>query len=205
MGNRIGVIFHEDWNDFSPLLYSHYGADFIPLKIQEYIREYYEKYDINNHDGHEYDPCHMMAGFIKFLDVDTHMRIQNLDRSQINKIQNKHEYPNCFEGGCWIINVSRKNYGRTTGNTNYSLENNNIYTGNFIYTDNFIYNYLLPNSKLTKEELGDDFINAISETLEEMILEEIKSLELKYPTNKDKIMEELKTKFKYFCDITEIK
>ena len=43
MGNRVGVIFHEDWGDFSPLLYSHYGADLIPFQIKEYIIKYYKQ------------------------------------------------------------------------------------------------------------------------------------------------------------------
>jgi hypothetical protein len=127
MGNRIGVIFHDDWNEFSPLLYSHNGANLIPFQIQAYIRDYYEKHDINNIGGHEYKPSHMMAGFIKFLKEDTHMRIKNLNKNQIDILINNNEYPNCFEGGCWIINVSRKNYGATVEGDGYWLDNANIF------------------------------------------------------------------------------
>lgn len=111
MGNSVGVIFHEDWENFSPLLYSHYGADLIPFQIKEYIVKYYNQYDINDNDGHKYEPSHMMASFIKFLDEDIHIRIENLADFQINKLKNEHEYPNYFDGGCWIVNISRNNYG----------------------------------------------------------------------------------------------
>ena len=111
MGNRVGVIFHEDWEEFSPLLYSHYGANLMPYQIQEYIVKYYKQHDVNVNDGHKYDPSHMMAGFIKFLNEDIHIRIENLSEFQINQLKNEHNYPNYFEGGCWIVNISRKNYG----------------------------------------------------------------------------------------------
>lgn len=111
MGNRVGVIFHEDWKEFSPLLYSHYGANLMPYQIQEYIVKYYKQHDVNVNDGHKYEPNHMMAGFIKFLDEDIHIRIENLTEVQINKLKNEHNYPNYFEGGCWIVNVSRGSYG----------------------------------------------------------------------------------------------
>ena len=38
-------------------------------------------------------------------------RIENLTAFQINKLKNEHEYPNYFDGGCWIVNISRNNYG----------------------------------------------------------------------------------------------
>lgn len=127
MGNRVGVVFHENWNEFSPLLYSHNGADLIPFQIQNYIKEYYSKHNIDNRDGHEYEPSHMMAGFIKFLNEDIHMRIENLEKFQIDKLISDHEYPNNFEGGCWIINVSRNNYGGTIEGDNYWLYDGNIF------------------------------------------------------------------------------
>lgn len=113
MANRIGVIFHENWEFFSPLLYSHYGGNLLPLKIREYITQYHKKHDTSDGDGHKYEPSHMMAGFIKYLDEDIHMRVENLTESQIKRLKNEHKYPNYFDKGCWIINVSRNNYGKT--------------------------------------------------------------------------------------------
>lgn len=111
MGNRVGVIFHKNWEDFSPLLYSHYGADLMPFQIQEYITNYYTQNNINDNDGHKYEPSHMMVGFIKFLDEDIHIRVENLTELQIDKLRNEHNYPNYFDGGCWIVDVSKGSYG----------------------------------------------------------------------------------------------
>ena len=117
MGNRVGVIFHEDWKEFSPLMYSHYGAELISFEMQDFIKEYYKENDIKDYtDGHKYNPCHMMVGFIQFIDKDIHIRIENLEQFQIEKLKSKHEYPNCFDGGCLIINVSRKHYGEIISN-----------------------------------------------------------------------------------------
>lgn len=127
MGDRVGVIFHEDWNEFSPIMYSHYGANSMPFQIQNYIKEYHEKYNIDDNSGHKYNPCHMMVGFIQYLDKDIHIRVESLESFQIDKLKNEHEYPNCFEGGCWIINVSKNNYGDTIVGDNYYLDNENIY------------------------------------------------------------------------------
>ena len=126
MGNRIGIIFHENWQDFSPLLYSHYGAELIPFQLQQYIKNYYQKYDMKSNDGHLYNPSHMMAGFINYLAESVHIRVENLTKENIDKLQSENKYLNSFDGGCWIINVSKDNYGETVVGDNYWLENGNI-------------------------------------------------------------------------------
>jgi hypothetical protein len=130
MSNSVGVIFHEDWKEFSPFLYSHYGADTVPFYLQNFIREYYKKWDIkdekNTHDGHKYNPCHMMVGFLQSIDKDIHIRVENLDEYYINKLIKNHEYDNCFSGGCWIVNVSIEHYGETVIGNGYCLDNDNL-------------------------------------------------------------------------------
>ena len=126
MGNRIGVIFHYDWEEFSPLFYSHFGAESIPFKLQKYLKDYDIQYKRCNTNGHLYNPEHMMLGFIQSLDKDIHMRIQNLNECNLEFLQNNHNYPNCFEGGCWKVNVSENNFGKTVCGGNYLLEHDNI-------------------------------------------------------------------------------
>jgi hypothetical protein len=126
MGNRVGVILHEDWNNFSPLLYSHNGANLIPFKLQEYLKQYIKDHNLDNHDGHLYNEEHMMLGFIQSLDKDVHMRIESLSESSIQKLQDEHDYPNCFDCGCWIVNVSTGNFGETVSGDGYYLDNDNI-------------------------------------------------------------------------------
>ena len=128
MSNSIGVIFHEDWKEFSPFMYSHYGANCIPFELQNFLKEYHNENDIKDcTDGHKYNPCHMMVGFLQSIDKDIHIRVENLEDFQIEKLKNNHEYPNYFSGGCWIINISHEHYGETIGNEGYYLDNNNLF------------------------------------------------------------------------------
>lgn len=108
MGNRVGVIFHEDYELFSPLLYSHNGGNLITEQfIEEYLDSYHEIYLVND-DGHKYDCEHMMYGFIQGIGIDLHNRISSINDSELKLL---HEYKNCFENGCFLVNVSFKNYG----------------------------------------------------------------------------------------------
>lgn len=111
MGNRVGVILHNNWEEFSPLLYSHYGADTIFPNLKTYLKKYELDNSKNSHSGHIYNCKHMMVGFIQTLDPDIHIRIESLDFSNINKLKNHKTYPNYFEGGCYIVNVSEDKYG----------------------------------------------------------------------------------------------
>lgn len=126
MGNRVGVILHDNWNDFSPLMYSHYGAEYIVIKLQEFLREYKNKYDMTNNDGHQYNPCHMIVGFLQSLEPDIHRRVENISDYGIEKLKADKEFPNYFDGGCWIVDVSKTNYGETVVGDNFTLENDNI-------------------------------------------------------------------------------
>jgi hypothetical protein len=141
MSNRIGVIFHDDWNDFSPLMYAHNGGSSIPFEIKDFLIEYYKEHDINNHtDGHLYNPSHMMVGFLQFLDKDIHMRVENLSDRQINTLKQEREYPNCFDSGCWIINISNKNYGDTiTGDDRFNLKNDNLFSDELVNDEDNYY------------------------------------------------------------------
>jgi hypothetical protein len=128
MGKSIGIIFHDNWEDFSPLMYSHYGADSEIFFVQRFLREYYKENNINEHDRYKYDPCHMMVGFLQSIDKNIHIRVQNLSDFHIEKLDNDHIYLNCFDGGCWIINVSREHFGEiNTDSYSYYLDNNNIF------------------------------------------------------------------------------
>ena len=109
----MGVIFHEDWNHFSPLLYSHNGAELRIIQLQEYLRDYKSKYTTSNNDGHKYNADHMMVGYIQSIEPDIHVRVQNLSGEEIVVVKETHEYRNCFDGGCWIVNVSEYNFGDT--------------------------------------------------------------------------------------------
>lgn len=122
-----GVILHNNWDGFSPLLYSHYGENTIPFQLKKYLTEYKEKHNFDNHDGHLYYCSHMMAGFISTLEENVHIRIENLAYDSQVLLQNEHEYPNGFDGGCWIVNVSTDNYGETCIDTgSYKLQSDNI-------------------------------------------------------------------------------
>lgn len=141
MSNRIGVIFHEDWNDFSPLMYSHHGGSSIPFEIKDFLVEYYKEHDINNHtNGHKYNPSHMMVGFLQSLDKSIHMRVENLNDRQINTLKQEHEYPNYFDSGCWIVNISNKNYGDTiTGDDRFNLKNDNLFSDELVNDEDNYY------------------------------------------------------------------
>lgn len=110
MGNRVGVIFHNNYKYFSPLLYSHHGGNLITETfIREYLDSYRELYPIQDGDGHKYDCEHMMYGFIQGIGVDLHNRISGMDYERLQETQ---DYPNCFDNGCYFVNVSCDNYGR---------------------------------------------------------------------------------------------
>ena len=129
MGNRVGIILHNNWMDFSPLLYSHNGAECRVWQLQQYLREYKSKHDVLNNDGHIYNPEHMMVGFIQSFDPDIHTRVECLSDSQIFNLQGERDYPNCFDGGCWIVNVNPEHYGETDGD--YSER----YRGNIVQNE----------------------------------------------------------------------
>jgi hypothetical protein len=108
MGNRVGVIFHEDYERFSPLLYSHFGGSVINESfISEYLDSYKDLYPIND-DGHKYNCEHMMYGFMQSIGVDLHNRICNVDYDRLKETQ---DYPNFFDNGCFLVNVSFVNFG----------------------------------------------------------------------------------------------
>lgn len=115
MGNRVGIILHDNWVDFSPLLYSHNGASCRVWQLQKYLREYKLKHNIPNNDGHIYNPEHMMVGYIQSFDTDIHTRIESMSDYQMSSLQDTHNFPNCFDGGCWIVNVNPEHYGETNG------------------------------------------------------------------------------------------
>lgn len=108
MANRVGVIFHNSYSEFSPLLYSHFGGDIINTEfIQEYLNSYRDLYPEKD-DGHKYDCEHMMYGFLQGIGVDLHNRICNVNFEKLIETQN---YPNCFESGCYLVNIDYDNYG----------------------------------------------------------------------------------------------
>ena len=140
MANRIGLIFHNDYKEFSPLLYSHHGANSLIYEVQDFLREYYKKYDISDCvDGHKYNSCHMMVGLLQHLDNDIHIRISNLSDCNIEILKSEHEYYNCFDGGVLIINVSNKNFGKLDGNNDYNLENDNLFSDNIEHMEDSYY------------------------------------------------------------------
>ena len=124
MGNRVGIILHEDWEEFSPLLYSHYGAELRVCQLREFLIQYKKEHDLDNHDGHLYNPCHMMVGYLQHIDKNVHIRVENLSDDSIKQLQETHEYLNGFDGGCWIVNVSTKNFGETIEGDNYYCDGN---------------------------------------------------------------------------------
>ena len=126
MSNNIGVIFHDNWEEFSPLLYCHNGAVGIPLFVQDYLKNYDIEHKRNRNGGHLYNPEHMIIGFVQSLNKDIHMRVQNLTEEQIDILKEHHECQNYFDGGCWIIDVSVYNYGNTECGGIYYLDNDNI-------------------------------------------------------------------------------
>jgi hypothetical protein len=137
LGDRIGVIFHEEWNYFSPMLYSHYGANSIPIQLQEYLREYTT---INSKElctGHIYNSKHMMVEFLQSIEKDIHLRVQNLSEGSEAILRKDNEYLNCFEGGCWIVDVSKRNFGDTicSGGVNYYLQYNNIVNDELLHNN----------------------------------------------------------------------
>lgn len=108
MGNRVGIIFHNNWEEFSPLLYSHHGGCQITKElIEEFINSYRELYPVCD-DGHKYDCDHMMYGFIQSVGVDLHNRICSIDDSVLKETR---AYRNAFDCGCFLVNVDFDNYG----------------------------------------------------------------------------------------------
>jgi hypothetical protein len=133
LGNRIGVILHRDWEEFSPLMYSHYGAGSRVFQLQNFLIEYRQNHQLPNNDGHLYNPCHMMVGFLQSIDKDIHTRVKGLDDHQVQNLQKIHEYPNAFDGGCWIVNVSPDNFGETVEGDGFTCQGNIV--GNELIAD----------------------------------------------------------------------
>jgi hypothetical protein len=128
MGSRIGLIFHDNWEEFSPLMYHHFGENSIPFEVQKFIQNYYDKHNTNTGNGHEFSPGHMMVEFLQTLDKNIHMRVQNISDKQIKILKQNYDYPNYFDGGCYIINIAKDRYGETICGEGYFLDNNNILT-----------------------------------------------------------------------------
>lgn len=126
MGNRVGVILHNSFSSFSPLFYSHYGADYIPYRLRTYLVEYYSKNPRNTNDGHLYNCKHVMTGFIKALPPNVHERVESLSCDASMEVANDGMYQNCFDGGCYIVDVSTENYGQVVGDGHVKFQRNNI-------------------------------------------------------------------------------
>lgn len=140
MSNRIGVIFHNDYESFSPLIYSHYGANSLIFEIQNFLRGYYNKYDINDCiDGHKYNSCYMTVGLLQYIENDVHISVENLSYSDIEILESEHEYVNCFDGGVLIINVSNQNFGKVDGDNSYLLKNNNLFSDDILHIEDSCY------------------------------------------------------------------
>lgn len=111
MGNRVGIIFHNNWDDFSPLLYSHNGGYQITKEfIEEFLNSYRELYPVCD-DGHKYDCEHVMYQFIQSVGVDLHNRICSLSESEVHALSSDYWYRNYFESGCFLVNVDFNNFG----------------------------------------------------------------------------------------------
>jgi hypothetical protein len=67
-----------------------------------------------------------MAGFIKALPQNYHERIESLPKDESLKIANDGVYQNCFDGGCYIIDVSTENFGQVVGDGHVKFQRNNI-------------------------------------------------------------------------------
>ncbi len=128
MGNRVGVIFHENYKYFSPLIYDHFGADNMLDHIHNYIEDYEKKYSKDINDGHLYSCGHMLVGFLRFIEADKHIRVENLSDDQIENLKFKHNYPNFFEGGCFLVNIDKSNCGNIE-NYNTLRDKNDILLG----------------------------------------------------------------------------
>lgn len=115
---------HENWNHFSPLFYSHNGTELRVMQLQKYLRDYRLKYPTSNNDGHLYNASHMMVGFVQSIEPNIHMRVENLSPLEIQAIKGIHKYQNCFDGGCWIIDVSENNFGDTIEGTCLTCDGN---------------------------------------------------------------------------------
>ena len=126
MGDRVGVIFHNNFEDFSPLFYSHYAASSTPYKVRRYLMKYNSTVPKNNRDGHMYNCKHIMCGFIKTLDDSIHERVESISQDIMDEIATTKVYLNYYDGGCYIIDVSEKNFGNVSGDGNLNFIDNNI-------------------------------------------------------------------------------
>ena len=111
MSNSIGVIFHNNWADYSPLFYSHYGANIIPIELKEFCKNYKCNHNLDTNYGHLYECCHIIVNFISMLRTDMYMRIESLNDETQTYITNNHEYLNCFDSGCLLVNVAFDKFG----------------------------------------------------------------------------------------------
>ena len=111
MGNRIGIIFHENYKYFSPLIYDHWGGEDMKERIYSYLEYYNEKYYEEEHDGHLYNCGHMAVGYLVFIKADKDVRVENLSDSELERLKLDHNYPNEFDYGCLLVNVNENNFG----------------------------------------------------------------------------------------------
>jgi hypothetical protein len=111
MGNRIGIIFHENYEYFSPLIYDHFGGENMKNWVYAYLEDYNKKYCKEDHDGHLYNCDHIVVGYLVFIKADRDVRVENLSNEQLEELKLNHKYFNEFDAGCLLINVEKNNFG----------------------------------------------------------------------------------------------
>ena len=91
-----------------------------------YLMKYNSTVPKNNRDGHMYNCKHIMCGFIKTLDDSIHERVESISQDIMDEIATTKVYLNYYDGGCYIIDVSEKNFGNVSGDGNLNFIDNNI-------------------------------------------------------------------------------
>ena len=116
MSNRVGYIFHEDFDNFSPLLYVGNGGYGSYYQLKTFINQYLEQHGGDTSNGMLFSADATLYDFIIHLGYSpTSCRLKNLNNEATVCIRRDHIYKNCFDSGCYIVNVSHKSFGEIDG------------------------------------------------------------------------------------------
>jgi hypothetical protein len=103
MGNRIGIIFHENYKYFSPLIYDHFGGEYMIELVRAYLKE--------DRNGYIYNCGCAAVVYLAYIKAGRYVRIENLSDSQLERLKLDHKYSNEFDASCLLVNVEKSNFG----------------------------------------------------------------------------------------------
>lgn len=111
MGKVIGVVFHDGWNNYSPIYITNLGSGYFRKYIKYFLVDYAYGLPTYHYDDESYEPNHVMAKFIASSDYNYDNKIVLLTNQEIEKIKSEKIFDNQDVRKCFFVDVTKKNCG----------------------------------------------------------------------------------------------